>query len=353
MKTLSLIMTMTLSTGAVGCLDRAEASDDPPAPEPESGSASLGAPDEPGWFADIRAPTADGRASYWFRFGEVDGVLVTSVESPLGYPQAVVPDECALQTYLRVADADAIVPEALLRGCGSDAAPGVARVSDLRTPDLQLELTAAAAPLCSHAAFDDRIDQLQDLAAYQPPIPDCDSVCDVYVFWNQSGCAFYDENGSFIGICAPQDLPDIMEEFPFGEGCVDSHLECNGTMPNPACAHDETVLADWGPWLTWERSSGSGSVTTRTRVELSACDASGIEAWWRGKENGGDPWGSKHFLSYPGNTRSVLTLSAGWDGADKWRGWDFDVGAAGSGFHVGYARVELQGKNRFTCPLGI
>ena len=49
----------------------------------------------------------------------------------------------------------------------------------------------------------------------------------------------------------------------------------------------------------------------------------------------------------------IIVLSAGWDGNDDWRGWDFDIYASGSDFHVIHAWVELEGKNRFECPLGI
>jgi hypothetical protein len=331
-----------------------------------------GEPQAPGQdlrtLAEVAIPTEDGQASYRFRFARVDdGPMLATIESPLGYPAPRIPTECALETFLRVARADSLVPSELIEECLSPAErvelglPGEGAVSvravALQDPESTLEFDAQAADaLCNADAFDKRVAELKVLAAYQPDIPiNCQSECEYGVIWDGTGCGYIDENGTNLGLCSDLDYQTLLMQYgPYGFLCLEQGPPVCDFVPNPECAHTEYVLGDWGPFGVWERKSNEFSRTTRVRVEVSSCDPEEpTTGWWRMKENSADPFGAQNPVFWPAGTHSTLILSAGWDESDNWRGWDFQIHAAGTNFHVANAWVELQGKNRFRCPLAI
>lgn len=316
-------------------------------------------------FADIRVATDDGAAKYRFRFIKPDnGPVVTLIESPLDYPEPDIPAECALSTFLRVADIDAQVPRELLEDCGVPQEDGERymlsddnlslRVSDLRKPEHTLDMSEVPRRKCSKSWFNDRLKKLEELASYQPLIKtNCDSECELFVVWNETGCAFYNGQGELQNNCSESDIQSLILQYGSrGEVCLTwGPLQCD-LVPDPECAHTEWVIGDWGPYGNWTRNSAHTSRTTRVRAEITTCCDNINRGWWQIKRPGDVSWGAKHNFNFGGrNTTATLILSAGWDGNNNWNGWDFRIHAEGSCFHAATAWIELKGRNRFRCPL--
>jgi|GEM_PF-3998122 len=361
-----LLFTLAATLGATACvIEEAPYDGAPDFGEPDGNEQDAGPEVEMTPFADIRVPTDDGAAAYRFRFATVEnGPIVTLVESPLGYPEAAIPDECALDTFLRVADANAEVPRALVRECGVPQADGSRRTmregeppmraGELNTAGLSLGFGRVVLPReCTKSVFDDRVNELEELASYQPLVnTNCEQECELFVAWNNTGCAFYNGDGVFQNNCSSADYTALLAQYgPFGQVCLEyGGWECD-QVPNPECAHNEWIIGDWGPWNTWTRQSSNTSRTTRVRAEVTTCGSTATQGGWYAKKNANDSWGTKHNVTFSAYSTSVLVLSAGWDGNNNWRGWDFKITGQGSNFRVATAWVELQGKNRFTCPL--
>lgn len=111
-------------------------------------------------LADIVVPTPDGTAPYRFRFFAGDGgKIATVVEIPFGAARPVLEDECALDTYLRVARVGDPIPAALLAACPRTHADAAVarRVAASDASQLAFTAAASAAALCTHSSFDSRI----------------------------------------------------------------------------------------------------------------------------------------------------------------------------------------------------
>lgn len=315
--------------------------------------------------AEVLVPTEDGQAAYRFRIDRVDdGVMLTTIESPLGYPVPQVPTECALDTFLRVAPEDSVVPAALIEHCLSPderaifglpgEGEGSVQVAAVKEPGSTLEFTQESEEaLCNVESFQERAGDLQDLAAYVPTISyGCESPCIQSVAWDLTSCIFLDEYGNFDGYCNDIEHQFLIDNYgPSGGGCMAHGPPVCSEGPDPWCAHDWRVLADWGPWVEWQRTTHEDSHTTRVRAEISSCGPNGTTGWWRMKREASDPWGAEHALFWPAGTHTVHVLSAGWDTNDAWRGFDFQVHADGSGFHAIFAWVKMEGRDRFRCPI--
>lgn len=309
-------------------------------------------------LAELSVPTEDGLAEYRFELSRLaDGPLVTRIESPLGYPEVVVNGECALDTFLRVAPADMVVPEALLAECGVPGADGGRRAlaatdpvftaGELRRGDLALA-TEPPRRRCSRSEFDHRLDELRALASFQPSVPDCELECLVWAEWDESSCVFVYPDGSWDE-CSALDHQFLLTNYgPSGQGCAEQDLVCGPPIPAPACDHTEWVIGDWGPYGVWQRES-AGSKTSKVIAELSNCGGETGRGWWQAKEDSG-PWSSQQVVPLAPNALTTIVLSAGVMNGD-WRGWDFRLHADGSKLHAATAWVELQGRNAATCPI--
>lgn len=315
---------------------------------------------------EVTLPTADGQAAYSFRFDHMaEGPILTTITSPLDHPMPIVPTECALDTFLRVVSGETLVPSALIEHCLSPAdrvalglpgeGPVTVRAGFLQEPDAP-PIVYAPPPVaqCYSTGFQERVDELEEQAAYQPIVPtSCGAECELGILWSQDGCAYVDEDFNNLGSCSALDYAWVLGMGLSGHHCLDyGEYQCQ-FEPDPACAHTEHVYGDWGPYSSWwQRTSNGQSETTRVRVEVASCDPNqGVSGWWRVKQSSGGSFGPQNPVYWGAGTYTSLTLSAGWNGNDEWRGWDFQIRAEGSGFRVISAWTEMQGKDRFECPI--
>jgi hypothetical protein len=277
------------------------------------------------------------------------------MDVPIGAPQPELPDECPLDTFLRVAPDDALVPPALLAACGRAADAAVPHTAgELDTAHLALAIGPAAltGPLCTREAFDSRAVALAKDAGYVPKIQSCDQECVWGEVWDQTSCAVVDGDGNFLGWCDPGVYADLLEFVgPYGEYCEEYQPVNCQWVPNPACDPTVATYPDWGPWLDWQRFSTFP--TTAMRVETSVCGPDGASAYWQDKAKSGDAWGVKHTFAIPGNYISVLTLHAGWDANGTYLGRYYLGHVSGFGFHVASAWLGMVGDPHLSCPLKI
>ena len=316
---------------------------------------------------EVTLPTADGRASYSFRFDRMaEGPILTTIETPLDYPIPIVPTECALDTFLRVASSDTLVPSELIDYCLSPTARAAlglpkegevtVRAGYLQDPEAPPLGYAAgnALALCNTPGFQARVAELEEKAAFQPLIPtNCETPCEYGILWNQQSCAYVDENFNNLGPCTNDHYLWVLGMGLSGHYCVEAGpLQCD-FEPNPACAHTAHVYGDWGPYTSWwQRESNGQSQTTGVRVEIATCDPNqATSGWWRMKQSSGDSFGPQTAVDWGAGTHTALILSAGWNGNHEWRGWDFQIRAEGNDFHVISAWVEMQGKHDLLCPI--
>lgn len=316
-----------------------------------------------GPIADVRRPTADGRASYRFQFLAAEGVVATIAETPGGYPEPLIPSECALDTFLRVAADDALVPDELRRFCGHESAgAGARRVAELRKPGGELELAPAGAArgslgiaavpsLCTSTGYANRLTDLRAAASYRPSVPDC--TCNFGAAWNNTGCAWVDGDGDIISQCEPADYFFFLSQAPAGFYCLPGHTTCE-PVPDPACAHTWQVYDDNdnGNWSAWQRFSTGADQNTETRVYFAACDASPVTGYWRMREQSTDPWGQQHPFSISGSSTGTVHLSGPVSGGD-YVGWDFFVRLDGDNFQVASAWVYMEGRDASDCPMNL
>lgn len=319
--------------------------DGPPDTEPDA--------DQP--IADLSVATPDGNASYRLRFFAGEGnAIATLVDVPAGYAKPLLDEDCALDTYLRVAPADAAIPPALVAACPrTPAQPLVQSVADLEPPERGLVFDASAAPtepLCAKSAFDNRVDELEKLAAYQPTIYPYHLECDSWVGWDGGGCVYHDNGGNLQ--CDDAYYQSLISTYgPEGYLCFHQTLVADPPHLDAACAHPEWIFNDWGPWTTWERASVAANIS-KTRAEISVCGTSGAKAYWQTRQSTDVPWGAQHKFDINGNGLSILTLSAGSVGAyyDK---WDFRIHAAGSQIRAASAWVDMSANKHADCPMKI
>ncbi|HWN71561.1 MAG TPA: hypothetical protein VNM90_28180 [Haliangium sp.] len=347
----------TLETEVPGTAGDLEAEVDPPAPGQELET-----------LAEVTIPTKDGQASYRFRFDRIDdGPVLTIIESPLGYPAPDVPTECALDTFLRVAPADSLVPAALIEHCLTpaerverglpEAGEVSVRAADLQDPTQILALdyqAAAQGAACTTQAFAQRVNELEVLAAYVPTVPVCQpGECEFAVAWDLENCQFMDGNGNFDSYCSPAYHASLLYEAVSGYKCLQYSPPSCVAVPDPFCSHTWFVLGDWGPFGVWQRTSNGFSETTNVRAEVSVCSVQEpATGWWRMKREAADPFGAQHPLTFAPGALTTIILTAGAQN-DLWRGMDFQIHAEGDNMHVISAWVYMQGLIYSRCPVAI
>lgn len=338
-KTTRALISLVAVHAIAACVDEPTSE---PAPEPgsEGGAAPIeGIRAVP--LADLTVPTADGRATYRIKFFETDGVIATSVTVPFGQP-VPISDDCALTTFLRVADEDALVPQPLLEACGAATASfAPRRVRDLAPTLRGLEVGEAAVATCSHSTFDDHVDAMEADAAFVAQ----HWTCTHGIGWEGNLCKQYNAAGDAYADCtANQAQAAYSTGLWSGFDCIDE-----GYAPNPACVHTSTAIADWGPWAVWTRPSPFA--TTKVRLETSVCNEHALTRW-KQKFSSGDAWGPSFYDDIPTGL-NVLTLSAGWNASEQWRTRYFSLLVSNldlSTVHIATAWSNLGGKSRFTCP---
>lgn len=316
-------------------------------------------------LAEVEVPTADGKAVYRFRFSRVDGVVLTAMEVPFGHAIPEVPSECALDTFLRVAPADSVVPPALIQHCltpaeraarGLSAGEASVRAARLRDPASRLEPSHhTAGALCNQEEFDERVGELRALARYVPDVEVCEAgPCTLGAIWDMWQCHYVDANGDHAGACEPEMYFSLLQQSLSGETCLVEGPPSCSMQPNPWCTHGAAAFGDFGPYWAWDRKSEdifAPGTTTRARVEVSQCNAQeGGPGWWRMKRQPSHAWGAQHPLTFPAGHTSVYWLSAGTEG-DLWDGWDFWIKAEGDTVRVISAWVAMEGLNADVCPI--
>lgn len=312
-----------------------------------------------GPIAEVLRPTDDGRAHYRFQFTAAEGIVATIAETPHGYPEPIIPGECALDTFLRVADDDALVPDELRRHCGDPSVDaGPRRVAELRKPGGELELKPAISgpgiasqPLCTSGGYADRLDDLRALAAYRPSVSQC--TCDFGALWNANGCAWVNSSGAIVQACTPGDYQYFLMQAPSGFFCAPGHTTCS-PVPDPACAHNWSVFDDNnnGNWSAWQRFSVGADLNTETRVSFAACNSSPVTGYWRARAQSTHAWGNEQPFSISGSSSGTIHLSGPVSGGD-YVGWDFFVRLDGTNFQVASAWVYMEGLDASRCPMNL
>jgi hypothetical protein len=313
-----------------------------------------------GPIVEVLRPTADGRAHYRFQFIAAEGMIAVLSETPYGYPEPVLPQECALDTFLRVAADDDLVPAELRRHCGDPSAEaGPRRTRELRKPGGEFQLqpvtdepTIAAVPsLCTSSGYASRLDTLRDLAAYRAPKSQC--TCNLGARWNLDGCAWIDGSGNILQQCSALDHQSFLMQAVSGFYCIPGETTCQA-VPNPACGHNWTVFDDNnnGNWSAWQRPSVGADLNTRTRVDFASCTSASTTGFWKMRQQSTNAWGAEHPISVSGLNTATLTLSGPVSGGD-YVGWDFFVRLDGASFQVASAWVYMEGIDASTCPMNL
>lgn len=311
-----------------------------------------------GKIAEVLRPTDDGRAHYRFQFLAAEGMIAIAAETPLGYPEPLLPRECALDAFARVASDDTIVPDELRLHCGdSSVAEGPRSARELRKPGGELkfqpttnDLGIAALPsLCTSNGYASRITTLQNLASYRPTIPDC--TCNLGAAWNLSGCAWIDGDGDIIEQCSDLDYQFLLQQGASGFYCLPGQTTCE-QVPNTACNHTSSVFNDSGGWNSWQRWSVGADLNTETRVDIASCNSTPVTGYWRMRQQSTDAWGAQHPFSVAALATTSLVLTGPISGGD-YVGWDFFVRLDGSAFQVASAWVYMEGRDASTCPMNL
>jgi hypothetical protein len=322
------------------------------------------APDAQGQrtLARFDVPTEDGSEHYTFTFSTVDdGALAILIDTPIGYPRPLIDDECALDTFLRVAPPDHSVPAELLAECGAEpgaeeASPhALVRAGDLALAEHTLRLERSPPTRrCSLSSPQKVAAELEALAEYQAPMPQCEWGCDARVEWNTFGCPhdpvtcyckLLDGDGNFISSCNATGAASYYGA-AWGNLCVEPTVSCYA-VPNPECKPESWVYSD-SNYSVWQRT---GTNITRVRVEIENCGSRSTEGWWRTRPSSSSPWSSSVAYTGAANADQTLILSAGWDAQDRWRGWDFQIRAESEKLNIASAWVRMTGKDRHACSL--
>ncbi len=346
------VCSLTLALGAMSACEMEGELDEASFDDTE-GLSELDTTLPDGLVADISVPTDDGAAAHRFQF-VVDGdVIATYVDSPAGYPAPVIEDDCALDTYLRVAPDDAVVPEALLHICDPDGAQlrraAAPTVAELRTDDHVLELAAASSEFCSIPAFVEREANLAERAAFIPDKYSCTpGECTTFVVWDQQYCRITNSAGVILDWCDPITAAFYQSMAPLGSACIASAPPSCEWAPNHACDHPAPVDSTYLQQPKWSMQRYN---VTRVHLQVSGCGTKRTGSW---QQDTGSGWGSKHTFDTGGDSYRQLTLSAGWTASDKWKGRGFRVtvnGGKDERFHAIAAWAKLAGKDRHECPL--
>ena len=340
MSSLSLLALAATATLFTACTDPDDA-DDAPAPTDEH------------VLAEFERPTDDGLAHYVFRFVEDDGAIATLVGTPLGYP-APVDDPCALDTFLKVAPDDAVVPLELRRACGDVGDPSPRRVADLRTPALTFAvkpLTAetGAGPFCTSAAYSARASKMLDAAKTVQPVYDIEWLCDVEarLDLDEETCERIDvSSGATLGSC---DFGAFYNQC--GEVtpcCAEGHFWKGWRYD--LCTHPVTAATTPVTWADWEGNSGYGA--SKFQAEVSACvpNATTVISWKK-RNSINEAWGPNHETIVNGGYWWVLKLDSGTAPDGTYRGALYVVHATGTDVRPAFVAAIMQGMDRTTCPV--
>lgn len=301
-----------------------------------------------GLIAELERPTPDGTA-YTFRFSVVDGVVTKEVFTPAGQLPPV-DDECALDTFLRIAPDDAVVPMELRRSCASHDLPALgahATVAELRPTGLAFQISNATGPACTESAYNARYNALVTAASYVPTVNLPTGVsCDAYYFLGGDlSCSVYNAHtGDFMYLCDPTQIPD---DGP--PGCWAWHTTYT-PGPDPDCAHN---ISSWGAfspsWLDWQVSTPTSTVSS-ARFEVSACSSSGqSSASWQARRHTTDAWGTLHVTVWNGVGLYQLSFDSG-TSSGNWAGNQYQFKAHGNGVRPMYAGARMRDLDRSECP---
>lgn len=301
-----------------------------------------------GLIGEFEHAAPDG-AAYKFRFSVIDGVVVKEVFTPAGQPPPV-DDECALDTFLRVAPDDAEVPTVLRQSCARhDVAALRARatVGELRRVGLVLELSNGSGPACTESAYNARYNTLVTAAGYVPTVnlptgiaPDA-----YYLLGGDGSCSVYDAHtGAFKYWCDPTQIPD---DGP--PGWWQWHTTYT-PGPDPDCAHN---ISSWGAfspsWLDWQVSTPTSTVAS-ARFEVSACSSAGqSSATWQTRRHTTDAWGTIHATVWSGAGLYQLSFDSGTT-SGNWAGNQYQFQAHGNGVRPMYAGARMRDLDRSECP---
>jgi len=325
------------------------------ATDPEDARARVAVPtdddavDRP--LADIVVPNPDGTAPYRFRFfADDDGKIATVVEIPFGAARPVLEDECALDTYLRVARVGDPIPAALLAACPRTHADAAVarRVAPSEASPLSFTAAVSAAALCTHSSFDSRVAELTTLAKYQPIIHPSHFECDDWVGWDEGGCLHHDSGGN--DECDAAYYQSLLSTYgPSGYLCFHYAQVADPPYPNPACAHPAWTFGDYVN-APWQRFSVAANIS-KVRAELSVCGNDTVPGSWQSRETTSVAWSATHALGFPPHATSIVTLQAGWAG-DFYNKWDFKITANGP-VNVASSWVDMSATKHAICPIKI
>jgi len=301
-----------------------------------------------GLIAELEHSTPDG-AAYTFRFSVEDGVVATEVFTPAGQLPPV-DDACALDTFLRIAPDDAVVPMVLRRSCATHDRPELATtatVAELRPSGLTFQISNAAGPACTESAYNARYDALVDAASYVPTIniPTGESCDAIYFLGGDGSCAVYSAHtGDFLYLCDPTQIPD---DGP--PGCWAWHTTYT-PGPDPDCEHN---ISSWGAfnpaWLDWQVSTPTSTVSA-ARFEVSACSSSGqSSASWQSRRHTTDAWNPLHVTNWNGIGLYQIVLDSG-TSSGNWAGNQYQFKAHGNGVRPMYAGARMRDLDRSECP---
>lgn len=316
------------------------------------------APDDDGTehvLAHIERTTADGKDHYTFEFVEADGAIATLIGSPLGYPRFETRG-CVLDTYLRVAPDDAIVPVELRRACavpGSPLDPAPMRVHELRAPGTAfepppLQSSVTTGPYCGKDGYESRFQALLAAAKQVAKKKVEYEVCDLIYTNDQGGCRVWvaEPNlqlGKFAFACDPFTTPP-------GSDCWSSHPEST-MVPNSACEHSVVSWGTYGPWLDWEQVTPYG--VSQLQAEVSSCTPNSTTVfYWQVKRSKTTAWSGTHTVVLGGPAYWIFQLSSGTNDGD-WAGAKYLVHANGPGVFPMMAGTLMEGQDHSDCPTGL
>ncbi|MEO8550490.1 MAG: hypothetical protein ABI678_10965 [Kofleriaceae bacterium] len=298
-----------------------------------------------GLIAELERPTADGTA-YTFRFSVTDGVVAKEVFTPAGHSPPV-DDECALDTFLRVAADDAVVPMELRRSCATHDLPALgehATVAELRPSGLTFQIAAASGPACTESAYNARYNALVTAASYVRTIS-VQTGFDCYIWYSLGPfgqCIAWDANGTTV-LCNAAQIPD---DGP--PGCLVWH-DLYSPEPDPDCEHNITSWGAFNPaWADWQVTTPTSTVSA-ARFEVSACGSSDQSAAsWQSRRHTTDAWNTLHVTVWNGIGLYQIVLDSG-TSSGNWSGNQFQFKTHGTAVRPMFAGARMQGLDRGQC----